>query len=79
MLKVRVETFRIPAGEDAKPEHCGSRVVDYNEHDNRVWVSKHLLWAMNNGCGVQIEPVAADTPLEAYDPELDRRKKTVNA
>ena len=67
-MKVQVETY------DADRNPAGTRVVDYDNHESRVWLSKHLLWAFRNGHGVQAFAVADETPLMNEDPTLEARK-----
>lgn len=33
------------------------RVIDHNDHSDRVWLGKHCFWAFRNGHGVQTSPM----------------------
>jgi len=33
------------------------RVIDHNQHHDRVWLGKHCFWAFRNGRGIETEPL----------------------
>jgi hypothetical protein len=49
-LPLRVLTRNMQTGEITE------RVIDHNNHHDRVWLGKHCFWAFRNGRGVQTEP-----------------------
>ena len=51
-LPLRVRTFLINS-EDIESE----RIIDHNQHQDRVWLGKHCFWAFRNGRGVETEPL----------------------
>lgn len=50
MLPIKVHTY------DAD-ENCETRITDLGTHDGRVWLSKHILWCVQNDRVVEIEKV----------------------
>ena len=39
------------------PNKKETRTIDYDNHFSRLWLSKHIMWAMHNDNVVLIEPV----------------------
>jgi len=52
MLQVNVITADAETGRAE-----ASRVIDHDNHDDRVWLGKHCYWAMRNGRSVTTHPV----------------------
>lgn len=50
MLTVRVFN---PVNDEIEDE----RTVDHADKMARIWLGKHLFWAIRNGYGVEIEPL----------------------
>ena len=52
-IPLKVITFK--AGSD---EIENERIIDHNNHSDRVWLGKHCYWAFRNGFGIETEPVS---------------------
>lgn len=51
-IPIRVTTY-VPETDEIENE----RVIDHNNHSDRVWLGNHSFWAMRNGFGVDVEPL----------------------
>lgn len=51
-LPLMVRTY-LPGTDEIESE----RVIDHNQHQDRVWLSKHCFWAFRNRRGVETEPL----------------------
>lgn len=40
----------------SKPDKAERRTVDHDNHNTRVWLSKHIMWAMRNNHSVVVAP-----------------------
>lgn len=55
-MRAKVQTFNMKTG-----NNTAEREVNFKSDKQREWLDKHVLWAINNGHGVQIFNIADDT------------------